>query len=139
MSEAIRVVPHEALDPGPSTAGMVRNTAAATDTLWVGEVRTAPGAWSGWHHHGEHTTYGRVVSGQLHFEFGRMALRASVQAPAISSSFHLTPSIERATQVQKNTSSWEFASEPGQRWSMWKGQTLPDFHARRATGAPLPG
>ena len=70
MSEAIRVVPHEALDPGPSTAGMVRNTAAATDTLWVGEVRTAPGAWSGWHHHGEHTTYGRVVSGQLHFEFG---------------------------------------------------------------------
>ena len=70
MGETIRVVPHEALDPGPSTAGMVRNTAAATDTLWVGEVRTAPGTWSGWHHHGEHTTYGRVVSGQLQFEFG---------------------------------------------------------------------
>ena len=70
MGETIRVVPHDALEPGPSTAGMVRNTAATTDTLWVGEVRTTPGARSGWHHHGEHTTYGRVVSGELQFEFG---------------------------------------------------------------------
>ena len=70
MSETIRVVPHDALDPGPSTAGMDRKTAATTDTLWVGEVRTRPGARSGWHHHGEHTTYGRVVSGQIQFEFG---------------------------------------------------------------------
>jgi uncharacterized RmlC-like cupin family protein len=49
---------------------MVRNTAATTDTLWVGEVRTTPGAPSGWHHHGEHTTYGRVVSGEIRFESG---------------------------------------------------------------------
>ena len=70
MSEPVRVVPRDALEPGPSTAGMVRNTAAATDTLWVGEVRTTPGARSGWHHHGEHTTYGRVIAGQLQFDFG---------------------------------------------------------------------
>jgi uncharacterized RmlC-like cupin family protein len=70
MSEAVRVVPHDALEPGPSTAGMVRSTAASTDTLWMGEVRTTPGARSGWHHHGEHTTFGHVVSGQIEFEFG---------------------------------------------------------------------
>ena len=70
MSEEIRVVPRDALEPGPSTAGMARTTAVATDTLWMGEVRTTPGARSGWHHHGDHTTYGHVIAGQIEFEFG---------------------------------------------------------------------
>jgi uncharacterized RmlC-like cupin family protein len=78
MGETIRVVPHDTLDPGPSTAGMVRNTAVATETLWVGEVRTTPGARSGWHHHGEHTTYGHVVSGQIRFEFGPNGAESAV-------------------------------------------------------------
>ena len=70
MGEAVRIVPHDALEPGPSTAGMVRSTAASTDNLWVGEVHTTPGARSGWHHHGDHTTYGRVVAGEIQFDFG---------------------------------------------------------------------
>ena len=70
MADPIHVVAHDALAPGPSTAGMVRHTAVASDTLWMGEVQTAAGARSDWHHHGEHTTYGCVVSGQLRFEFG---------------------------------------------------------------------
>jgi uncharacterized RmlC-like cupin family protein len=49
---------------------MVRRQAFACEGLWVGEVRTAAGAISGWHHHGEHTTVGRVLSGILRFEFG---------------------------------------------------------------------
>lgn len=33
-------------------------------------VRTDPGRVSGWHHHGDHVTYGWVVSGRLRFESG---------------------------------------------------------------------
>lgn len=70
MGEQVRVVPHSALEAGPSTAGVVRQTAVAAENVWVGEARTAPGARSGWHHHGDHTTYGRVLAGQIEFEFG---------------------------------------------------------------------
>ena len=36
----------------------------------MGEVRTYPGAMSGWHDHGERTTYGYVISGKVFAEFG---------------------------------------------------------------------
>lgn len=68
--EKIRVVQSGALEAGPPTAGMVRSQAFAAENLWVGEVRTRAGAVSGWHHHGEHTTVGRVLSGTIRFEFG---------------------------------------------------------------------
>lgn len=70
MGETIRVVPSGGLEAGPPTSGMVRSQAFASDNLWVGRVRTSPGMVSGWHHHGEHTTYGYVVSGKARFEFG---------------------------------------------------------------------
>lgn len=55
---------------GTQTAGMTRAQAAlGVDTTAV-EVRTQPGTMSGWHHHGNHETYGYVVSGRLRFEFG---------------------------------------------------------------------
>ncbi len=70
MAEKIRIVSHTALASGPATAGMLRSQAFATDDLWMGEVRTRPGAVSGWHHHGEYTTYGYVIAGQIRFQFG---------------------------------------------------------------------
>jgi uncharacterized RmlC-like cupin family protein len=68
--DKIRVVPSGALAAGPATAGMVRWQAFADEGLWAGEVRTAAGAISGWRHHGDHTTVGRVLAGALRFEFG---------------------------------------------------------------------
>jgi uncharacterized RmlC-like cupin family protein len=68
--DSIRVITHSDLDAGPQTAGMTRSTAAADDQVWMGEVRTVSGAVSGWHHHGNHTTYGYVIAGKLHFDFG---------------------------------------------------------------------
>ncbi len=56
--------------PGPVTPGMDRQQAVATEGMWSGLVRTEPGMVSGWHHHGEHTMYGRVLSGRIEFEFG---------------------------------------------------------------------
>ena len=70
MSEDIRIIPTADLQGGPLTAGMLRNTAVEADGVWMGEVRTDPGAMSGWHHHGEHTTYAYMISGQIFVEFG---------------------------------------------------------------------
>jgi uncharacterized RmlC-like cupin family protein len=70
VTEEIRIVPNGALESGPSTGGMTRKTAVAGDDVWMGEVRTEPGAMSGWHHHGEHTTYGYVIAGRVRVEFG---------------------------------------------------------------------
>jgi uncharacterized RmlC-like cupin family protein len=70
VTDRIRIVPHDGLEPGPATVGMHRKSALANEGLWLGEVRTEPGAVSEWHHHGEHTTYGYVVAGTLHFDFG---------------------------------------------------------------------
>jgi uncharacterized RmlC-like cupin family protein len=49
---------------------MDRREAFATDELWFGEVLNEPGTSSAWHHHGSHTTYGRVITGKIRFEFG---------------------------------------------------------------------
>lgn len=55
---------------GTQTAGMSRSEAALGGNTSAVEVRTQPGTVSGWHHHGDHETYGYVVSGRLRFEFG---------------------------------------------------------------------
>ncbi len=55
---------------GPATPGIVREEAYAGDDRWVGIVRTEPGVWSGWHHHGETDTYFYVLRGAIELEFG---------------------------------------------------------------------
>jgi len=71
MSEPIRIVRGDALaEAGPPTPGMKRKAALASDDMWMGEVRTDAGVMSGWHHHGEHTTYGYVIDGEVRVEFG---------------------------------------------------------------------
>lgn len=49
---------------------MTRERAIDVDGLWAGLVRTAPGAASGWHHHGDHETSIYVASGTLRMESG---------------------------------------------------------------------
>jgi uncharacterized RmlC-like cupin family protein len=55
---------------GPSTPGMERQQAVATDNMWSGLVRTEAGMMSGWHHHGEYETVIYVLTGLLRMEFG---------------------------------------------------------------------
>ena len=38
---------------------------------WVGVVELAPGAASGWHHHGDWDSYAYVIDGVLRWEYGR--------------------------------------------------------------------
>lgn len=64
-----RIAPEQRTE-GPATAGMIREEAVATDRMWAGLVRTAPGMISGWHHHGDHETAIYIVAGALRMEFG---------------------------------------------------------------------
>lgn len=70
MAEKVRVIKAEDLEAGPPTPGMDRRQAQIADNVVMVEVRTDPGVTSGWHHHGEHTTYGFIVSGRARVEFG---------------------------------------------------------------------
>jgi uncharacterized RmlC-like cupin family protein len=68
--EQILVVSPEHRKPGPSTPGMDRQEAVATDGMWSGVARTEAGMMSGWHHHGEYETTIYVLTGSLRMEFG---------------------------------------------------------------------
>jgi uncharacterized RmlC-like cupin family protein len=68
--EEIVVVTPGRRRPGPSTPGMERQEAFATDRMWSGVARTEPGMVSGWHHHGEYETTIYVLTGSLRMEFG---------------------------------------------------------------------
>jgi uncharacterized RmlC-like cupin family protein/cold shock CspA family protein len=64
----VRVFGAADLTPADPTPGMQRQQAFALPRLWAGQVETAPGAVSGWHHHdlNESTLY--VVRGVLRLE-----------------------------------------------------------------------
>lgn len=63
--------PSELLEPPEQqTPAIRRRQAFGSDDRWVGYVTTQPGAWSGWHHHGETDTYLYVLSGSFEFEYG---------------------------------------------------------------------
>jgi uncharacterized RmlC-like cupin family protein len=105
MGETIRVVPNGALETGPLTSGMARGQAFVSDNLWVGNVHTSPGAISGWHHHGEHTTYGYVVSGKARFEFGP---RGAESADVGAGDFFMVP--PKTVHRESNPASEESAA-----------------------------
>ena len=48
---------------------MARSRAFEAPGLWAGQVETAPGAVSGWHHHDSNESSLYVVSGVLRLEF----------------------------------------------------------------------
>ena len=68
--QRIRRIPPSERAEGPSTPGMDRFTAFASETMWAGGARTDPGMVSGWHHHGEQESAIFVLSGMLRMEFG---------------------------------------------------------------------
>jgi len=69
MSEPIRVIRAGDLVAADPTPGMLRKRAFELPMLWAGQVETAPGAVSAWHHHDRNETSLYVVSGVLRLEF----------------------------------------------------------------------
>ena len=70
MSEHLRVVRPDDLEPADPTPGMARQVAFEAPGLWAGVVDTDPGAVSGWHHHGDHESSLYVIAGAMRLEFG---------------------------------------------------------------------
>ena len=70
MSTGVRRIRPDERTEGPATAGMIREEAVATEAMWAGFVRTAPGMVSGWHHHGAFESVIYVATGALVMEFG---------------------------------------------------------------------
>jgi uncharacterized RmlC-like cupin family protein len=68
--DRVTVVRAADLLPGQPTAGMIREEAVATGSLWAGLLHTEPGMVSGWHHHGDHESTIYVISGRLRMESG---------------------------------------------------------------------
>ena len=54
---------------GGKSSGMQRQRAFELPMLWSGQVETAPGVVSGWHHHERNESSLYVVRGILRFEF----------------------------------------------------------------------
>lgn len=69
MAEPIRVIRAADLVDADPTPGMQRMRAFEQPMLWSGQVTTAPGAISGWHHHDVNESSLYVVSGLVRFEF----------------------------------------------------------------------
>jgi uncharacterized RmlC-like cupin family protein len=65
----IRVFRPADLVPADPTPGMDRQRAFELPLLWAGQVETAPGAVSGWHHHDLNESSLYVVRGILRLEF----------------------------------------------------------------------
>jgi quercetin dioxygenase-like cupin family protein len=65
----VRVFRSDALAAADPTPGMDRQRAFELPMLWSGQVETAPGAVSGWHHHARNDSSLYVVRGVLRLEF----------------------------------------------------------------------
>lgn len=70
MSDPVKRIGPDELGEALPTPGIIRHVADETETHWVGQVETEPNTMSGWHHHGEHTTLGYILSGTARLEFG---------------------------------------------------------------------
>ena len=68
----VRVIAADELSDAGQTPGMVRRQAFSDEGVWVGTARTEPGAISGWHHHGDNTTYIYCAAGALRIESGAL-------------------------------------------------------------------
>ncbi len=105
MNEPVRIFTDDDLVEADPTPGMLRKRAFEQPTLWAGQVETAPGAMSGWHHHDLNETSLYVVSGVLRLEFegsdGYVEARAGdfVHVPAFTVHRESNPTGEPSVAV----------------------------------------
>jgi uncharacterized RmlC-like cupin family protein len=69
LPRPVRVLTPDDLVATDPTPGMDRQRAFEEPMLWAGQVVTAPGAVSGWHHHDRNESSLYVVRGVLRLEF----------------------------------------------------------------------
>ena len=70
IMSSIQAIQKEELSEGTASPGIVRQLAIDHNGHRVLRARVDPGTVSGWHHHGDYTVYGYVVSGTVRLESG---------------------------------------------------------------------
>jgi uncharacterized RmlC-like cupin family protein len=80
----LRRVPGAALARVETWSGVAHQEAIAAGTMWSGLAHLAPGAATGWHHHGQYETSLYVASGVVRFEFGHHGAESLEGAPGDS-------------------------------------------------------
>jgi uncharacterized RmlC-like cupin family protein len=108
--------------PGPSTPGMERQQAVATDSMWSGVARTEAGMVSGWHHHGEYETTIYVLPGALLMEFGPGGSSTVAAGPGDFVYVPRAPCTGRAIPLR---------SRPTSSWSALAGASPPSTSTAR--------
>ncbi|MBD8871055.1 cupin domain-containing protein [Nocardioides donggukensis] len=105
MSEPVRVIGADELVEADPTYGMLRSRAFEVAGLWSGQVVTAPGAVSGWHHHDSNVSSLYVVRGVLRLECegveGHVEARAGdyIHVPAFTVHRESNPTSEPSVAV----------------------------------------
>src|SRR5262249_53695572 len=61
--------------------GVTHQEAITAGTMWSGLAHLAPGAATGWHHHGQYETSLYVASGVVRFELGHHGAESLEGAP----------------------------------------------------------
>ena len=113
MSTGVRRIRPDERTEGPATAGMIREEAVATEAMWAGFVRTAPGMVSGWHHHGDFESVIFVTTGALVMEFGPGGARDARGAAGRFLYVAPGPSIARATRPPRSRTSSSCGQDRG--------------------------
>ncbi len=70
MGDRVVGISPDELQEAQGTPGLRRWVAHETGSHWMGRVEAAAETMSGWHHHGDNTTLGYVLSGSVTLEFG---------------------------------------------------------------------
>jgi quercetin dioxygenase-like cupin family protein len=70
MTGSVQVARGSDLSEAMSSDKLTRRLKDVDDLATVGESRTAAEGSSGWHHHGEHTSYVYILQGQLGIAWG---------------------------------------------------------------------
>lgn len=70
MADEVQSKSDDELTPALGTPGIERRTAFEGDDHWFGHAVAKANTMSGWHHHGDHTTLGYLVSGSIRLEYG---------------------------------------------------------------------
>jgi len=70
VADGVQSRNHDELQEAQGTPGLARYTAFEGAEHWSGYVEAAANTMSGWHHHGDNTTVGYVLKGNIHIEHG---------------------------------------------------------------------
>jgi alpha/beta hydrolase fold len=149
----IQALQKDALTEGASSPGITRHVALKGEGVQVVRSRVEPGIVSGWHHHGDYTVYGYVVSGTVRLEGGPGGRDTISVGPGGSSPSRPIPSIARSIHLPPRGARSSSSSEGPGRWSsMWRwtrpGEmeaTMPNVevngttlaYAEQGTGQPV--